>query len=385
MWPVFVIAAKDLRQRARDRSAWVLGFLAPLAIAGLVSIAFGGAETFHAEVAVVDEDHGVLARAFTSFLTGPELAGVLTVTPVADAAEARARVDRGDAGAGVVIPAGFSAAAHGGTPPPLTVLTTVDGPVAGQVVRSVAESFAAQLDADRLSVATAVAAGAPTGDLAARAAALRLPEQVVRQASGTCPISGVGYFAPAMGIFFLFFAMGFAARGYFLERRDGTLDRIAVAPVGQWAVLAGKSLATFAYSVAGLGTVYLVTSLVFGTDWGPLPAVAALVLAVALSVACLTAFVISVSRSERQADSLAAMLTFGLVLVGGHFVFAGAAPPLVRTVALFTPNGWALRGFTDLAGGAPGTSVIVPVLAILAFCAALTALTGVLRNLEARR
>ncbi|MBE1495646.1 ABC-2 type transport system permease protein [Amycolatopsis lexingtonensis] len=385
MWPVFVVAAKDLRQRARDRSAWVLGFLAPLAIAALVSFAFGGAETFHADVAVVDEDHGVLARTFTGLLTSPELASVLTVTAVGDAADARARVDRGAVGAAVVIPAGFSAAAGGAPSRPVTVLTTVDSPLAGQVVRSVAESFAAQLDANRLSVASAVAAGAPAGDLTARAAQLRLPEQVVRQASGSRPISGVEYFAPAMGIFFLFFAMGFGARGYFLELRDGTLDRIAVAPGGRGAALAGKSLATFAYSVAGLGTVCLVTSMAFGADWGPLPAVAVLIFAVALSVACLTAFVITVSRTERQADGLAAILTFGLVLVGGQFVFAGTGPELVRRLALFTPNGWALRGFTDLAGGAPGTSVAVPVLAILAFCALLALVTGVLQRRAVRR
>ncbi|HET6705725.1 ABC transporter permease, partial [Amycolatopsis sp.] len=304
MRAAFVIAAKDLRQRARDRSAWLLGFVAPVAIAGLISFAFGGTETFHADVAVVDQDHGVLAQAFTGYLSSPELASVLTVFPVADAADARARVDRGDFGAAIVIPAGFSAAAHGGPVRPLTVVTTVDSQLAGQVTRSVAGSFVAQLDADRLAVATAVAAGAPPDGLAARAATLRLPEQVVRTPSGTRTITGVGYFGPAMGMFFTFFAIGFTARGYFLEQRDGTLDRIAVAPVSPFAVLAGKSLATFAYSAASLGTVSLVTSLVFGADWGPPAAVAALVAAVALSVVCLTAFVIAVSRTERQADEL---------------------------------------------------------------------------------
>ncbi|WIY00388.1 ABC transporter permease [Amycolatopsis mongoliensis] len=385
MRAAFVIAAKDLRERARDRSAWALGFLAPVAIAGLISFAFGGAETFHADVAVVDQDRGVLAQAFTGFLAGPELASVLTVTPVGDAAEARARVDRGDFGAAVVIPAGFSAAAHGGPVRPLTVVTTVDSPLAGQVTRSIAGSFTAQLDADRLAVATAAAAGAPAGDLAARAAALRLPEQVVRQPSGTRTITGVGYYGPAMGMFFTFFAIGFTARGYFLEQRNGTLDRIAVAPVSPFAVLAGKSLATFAYSAASLGTVCLVTSLVFGADWGPPAAVAVLVAAVALSVVCLTAFVIAVSRTERQADELSAMLAFGLVLVGGNFVFLGAAPEFLRVLALGTPNGWALRAFTDLAGGAGGGSVVVPVLAILVICAVLTTVAGLVHRRAVRR
>jgi ABC-2 type transport system permease protein len=36
-------------------------------------------------------------------------------------------------------------------------------------------------------------------------------------------------------------------------------------------------------------------------------------------------------------------------------------------LALLTPNGWALRAFTDLAGGADWTAGVVPLTAILAF------------------
>ncbi|MEV1063616.1 hypothetical protein [Streptomyces sp. NPDC050263] len=40
MRTVLSIAAKDLRQRLRDRSAWVIVFLAPVLIAGLMALAF---------------------------------------------------------------------------------------------------------------------------------------------------------------------------------------------------------------------------------------------------------------------------------------------------------------------------------------------------------
>ena len=54
MSAVLAIALKDLRQRLRDRSAIVLGFIAPLAVAWLISMAFGSVGSFHADVAVVD-------------------------------------------------------------------------------------------------------------------------------------------------------------------------------------------------------------------------------------------------------------------------------------------------------------------------------------------
>jgi len=370
MSAVLAIALKDLRQRLRDRSAIVLGFIAPVAVAALISVAFGSAGSFHATVAVVDLDKGPVAAGFTSFVTGPDLAGLLTVRPVTSEADARAKVAGGDLSAAFVIPKGYSAAATAGAGRPITVLASVDSSIAEQVAQSLAQSYTAQIEAVRLSVESAVRAGAPhssAGRLAAEAAATRIPEQTVTRPSGTRALTGTSYYAPAMGIFFMFFAIGFGARGYFLERTGGTLDRLAVAPIGPGAILAGKSLATFVYGVASLGTVAVITSLVFGARWGPPLVVLALIAAMSLTMVGLTALVITLARTERQADGFASLLTFGLVLLGGNFIFLGGAPPLVRTLALLTPNGWALRAFTDLAGGADWTAALVPLMAILAF------------------
>ena len=251
------------------------------------------------------------------------------------------------------------------------------------MARSLAESFTAQIEAVQLSVESAVGAGAPpssAGQLAAEASALRLPEQTVTQPAGTQTLTGTSYYAPAMGIFFMFFAIGFGARGYFLERTGGTLERLTAAPIGPGTILLGKSLATFVYGVASLGTVAVITSLVFDAHWGPPLVVLALIVAMSLTMVGLTALVITVARTERAADGLASMLTFGLVLLGGNFVFVGGAPPLVRTLALLTPNGWALRALTDLAGGAAWTAAVVPLMAILSFALATGAVAFALRR-----
>ncbi len=370
MGAVLAIALKDLRQRLRDRSAIVLGFIAPLAVAGLISVAFGSTGSFHADVAVVDLDKGPVAAGFTTFLHSPQLADLLTVTSVANAADAMAKVADGELGAAFVIPEGFSAAVSSGQGRPITVLSSVDSTVAAQVSRSLAQSFTSEIEAVQLSVQTAVRAGAAhssAATLAQEAAASEIPEQTITVPSGARAPTGTSYYAPAMGIFFMFFAIGFGARGFFLERTGGTLERLAAAPIGPGTILAGKSLATFVYGLASLGTVALVTSLAFGADWGPPLVVLALIVSLALTLVGLTALVITAARTERQAEGVASMLTFGLVLLGGNFVFLGGAPQLVRTLALFTPNGWALRAFTDLAGGADWTAAITPLMAILAF------------------
>lgn len=378
---VLVIAAKDLRQRVRDRSAIVLGFVAPLAIAALMSFAFSGAESFHITVGVVDDDGGSLAAAFIDVLGSPELRDVISVELVDDVTAASRAVEDDDVQAAIVIPGGFTAAAAGGTPQPLEVLTSVDNVLAGEVASAIGTSFVAQVNAGRLSVAAALEAGAPAaelGDLVAAASELRLPVAIDQRPTGSRTLKTISYYGPGMGIFFVFFAVGFGARGWFIEQREGTLERMSAA-VRPSQILLGKGIAVFVYGLASLGTMALFTTLVFGADWGGPLLAAALCIAMMIAVVSLTALVTLAARTERQSEGLASIVVFGLALLGGNFVFVSASPPLLRRLALLTPNGWALRGFVDLATGERALATIAqPIAAILAFSVVIGAMTAVL-------
>ncbi|WP_128378893.1 ABC transporter permease [Streptomyces cavernae] len=382
---VLTIAAKDLRQRMRDRSAWVIVFLAPVLISGLMALAFSNSSEFRADIGVVDLDRGPAATGLTQVLKSPQLEGTVSTRSYGDEAAARRAVDAGRVHAAIVVPEGFTAALRGGGARPVTVLDSVDYGLQAQLARAVTESYVAQVNADRLSVATAVTAGAARSDipeLAAKAAVLRLPEQVRPQGLADDPLKVISYFGPSMGMFFVLFTVGFGARGYFIEQQQGTLDRIAAAPVGRGALLLGKSLSTFVYSLAGLATVTLVSWLAFGARWADPAGVAALSTGMAVAVVCLTALVIALARTERQAEGIASVVVFALALLGGNFVFA-AGTPLMRSLTLFTPNGWALRGFTDLGTGVRGWAAVgAPLLGIAAFSAAVAALTALILRLR---
>ncbi|WP_329282206.1 ABC transporter permease [Streptomyces sp. NBC_01451] len=382
---VLAIALKDLRQRLRDRSAWVIVFLAPVLISGLMAMAFSNNSEFHADIGVVDLDRGAAATGLIQVFKSPELSETVRVYTYDDEAAARRAVDAGRAHAAIVVPEGFTKAVAGGGASPVTVLDSVDFGMQAQLARAVTESYVAQVNADRLSVATAVAAGASHEEiprLAAEAALLRLPEQVRAQGLADDPLKVISYFGPSMGMFFVLFCVGFGARGYFTEQQRGTLDRISAAPVGRGALLLGKSLSTFVYSLAGLGTVTVVSWLAFGARWADPVGVAVLSVGMAVAVVCLTALVIALARTERQAEGLASIVVFALVLLGGNFVFASGTS-LMRRLALFTPNGWALRGFTDLGTGVRGWAAVgAPLLGIFAFSAAVAALTALILRLR---
>jgi ABC-2 type transport system permease protein len=372
MHPAFVIARKDLRQRLRDRSAIVVGLIAPIGIAAVMSLAFRGMDTFHFTLGVVNADKGPISAALVDALHQRALAGVVTTKPLESRAQAVADVRTKKVDAALVIPAGFSAAIEWGHPKSLAAVTSVDNGLAGTTTESIVSAFTAQLNADRLSVATALASGTTIDarKLDAMAANLRIPVSTVEKPLGAKELTPISYFAPAIAIFFLLFMVSFTARSFFVDRSQGMIERIRVAPVRPVEILLGKALSVFVYGVASLTVIAAVTTNAFGADWGDPVAAAALCVALTLSVVALTALVIGLARTQRQAEAISSILVFGLALIGGNFVFLGAAPPLMRSLALATPNGWALRGFTDLAtlGGGAG-SVVTPILAILGFTA----------------
>lgn len=340
-----------------------------------MSLAFQGMDTFHFALGVVDDDHGPLAAALVDALHAPELARVITTTPLATRREAVAEVRAKEVAAALVIPSGFSAAATSGDPERLVAVTSVDNSLAGSTAESIVSAFTAQLNADRLSVVTALAAGAPASSeprLATLAARLRIPLSAVDQPLGARELKPISYYAPAMAIFFLLFMVSFTARSFFVDRGQGMIERIRAAPIRPVEILLGKALSVFVYGVVSLGLIAVVTTVAFGASWGSPLAASMLCVDLTLAVVALTAVVIGVARTQRQAEAISAILVFGLALLGGNFVFLGAAPPLMRTLALATPNGWALRGFTDLAtlGGGIGT-VVTPLLALLGFTVAL--------------
>ena len=115
--------------------------------------------------------------------------------------------------------------------------------------------------------------------------------------------------------------------------------------------------------LASMLTLWLATSVVFGASWGPPLPVLLLTTATVFAIAGISSLVTAFSRTEQQAEGATSMITFTLAIVGGNFVSPGDLPDALRRLAMLTPNGWALRSFTDLSTGAAGLAAIAPTLA----------------------
>jgi len=371
-----VVAAKDLRQRLRDRSALVVSIVAPLVLAAIISAAIGGNFTsFRATFAVADDDGGPLAKAFVDgVLRSPSLTKVVHVRVVSSAAEAK-RITRRDVDAAFLIPAGFSAAITSAQPAHFQVVRSRDRLIGGQLATSLAQGFAARVEATQLAVRTAVASGARADPAALARAATATPPQITlnNTSSGGRELSPASYFGPAMALFFLFFTVGLGARGLLAERGTGTLGRLRAAPIRGRTIVTGKTLATFALGMASMLTLIVASSALLGARWGHPLVVLGLVTSAVLAAMGIIILVMSLARTEEQAAGYASVAAIALALLGGNFVPISQAPALLRKLTLLTPNGWALRAFTDLGTGARSLSTVATAILV---CLAFAAVTG---------
>lgn len=373
MRAALLVAAKDLRQRLRDRTAYIVGIVAPLVLAGIISLAFGRSGIqFEATFAVVDLDGQPIARHFVDDTLGdPELRESITIRTVDDRDEAERLARSGDVAAAIVIPPGFSEAAVGGQPIPLEVVRSADKRIGADVAVAIAEGFTAQVNAVRLAVSVAATSAQGRSNLPELAAtAADRPEAVALDEQGTesADASPVSHFAPAMGIFFMFFVVGMGARSVVAERKQATLARLLAAPLRGSSLLAGKAGAAFVLGAGSLMTMALASTALLGSSWGDPLAATTLILTTAFAATGITALLLTLARTEQQASLYLSVTTMGLALLGGNFVTLEQAPELLRRLALLTPNGWALRAFRDLSVDHGGlTSVLPAVAAIVAF------------------
>jgi ABC-2 type transport system permease protein len=384
-----LIAAKDLRQRARDRSLFILAFVAPLALAFVFSIVFSGLDDTGDRISfsygVVDLDGGELARAFDRVLADLEASGLADVSRYDDVTAARAAVDDGDIAAVFVLPQDLSSTFATGIGVQLQVIGSADAPIATSVAGSIAGGFATR-------TSTAAVAGFTAADLGVIG-----PDQiaeVANQVSAEPPLASIEVAESDSGrldltttlfaglsVFFVFFVAGTSVVGILQERQEGTLPRLLIAPVSRAAILIGKSAAAIAVGIVALAALMVASTLLMGADWGPPGGALLLSSAAVLAAAGIMALVGGAARTAEQAGNLQAVVAVSMAMLGGSFgLVAPSTDSLWGRLALLTPNRWFLDGLEDLRVG--GISEALPSLAALLVMAGVT---GTAAALLARR
>ncbi len=382
-----VIAARILRQRLRDRSAIIFAVLTPLGLAlAFAAVIPDFTPEFHMTIAVVDDDRGPAAQALVD---GPlahlATAGIADVEAYGDEATARAAVQDGRAGAGVVIPAGFTAAVHQGTATQVRILAGSSA-TAREVVRASVVRYADAVGAQWLTIDTVAAVGgtvdAATVERARQAVLGAGPIGVTDATAAHRQASLATFYGAAMAIMFVFFATQYGALAILSERRIGTMARLLAAPVSPGSIVLGGSIAGLLLGLLAMTVLVIATTVLAHASWGSAPLVAVLVIAAVIAAIGISTLVATLARTVEQAGGLNAIVALCMAAIGGVFIPLSQAPEILARLSLVTPHAWFLRAIDTLAVPTAGLADIAPsVLALLT----MGAVTGAIGLIRARR
>ena len=380
MGAAWTIAAKDLKQRLRDRSAYITGLFAPLGLALVFGFVLNPLSDFEfaARYAVLDLDGGPVSELFIDGILGT--AEGVEVVSVATLAEAEALVDaeinplggtggEESADAAFVFPAGFSDDVQSQRPVVMTVIGNQASGTAAGVAVSFAQGFASELTSVRVAVATLEGLiGVEVDRLATGVEVLQTPSPVVLidDTAATKQLDAVTFYAAGMAIFFLFFTVQSGVTGILEERRTGTMARLLSSPITRASVLVGKMLSAFLVGIVSMIVLMVVTSLVVGADWGPILGVTLLVLGAVLAAMGIVAFVGGFATTSEQAQTVSSIVGIILGFLGGTFFDVSQAGGILSRLRFVSPHGWFMQGLADLRGGDLEV-VIAPVLAMVGF------------------
>lgn len=341
----FTIAGKDMRQRLRDRSFFLLGIVVPLALTFILSNLIPGEESeFSTTLVVADLDGTGLVN---SVIEGLQDSGIAVVT-TSDRQAALGLIDSGDANSGFVIPAGFSAATQSFAPAEIEVL----GNPAAQISTLISEAIAAGIAAEVEAVQLAVGASRGGNPLAAVDAVANTPWPItVREvAAGDRQLDFTTYMSIGMAIFFLYFTVQFGILSVLEEQRDGTMARLLAAPLGPGTLLIGKSLSSVAVGLLSMSVLVVMSTLLIGAEWGNLVGVAILSAAGIISAMGIGALLGTLAKTAEQAGNFAAIVAVVLGLLGGVFFPVAQASGILAAVSKISPHAWLLQGFGDNTG-----------------------------------
>ena len=378
MRATLLICGKDLKTRLRDRSAVLIGIVVPLGLALIFNSIFGGITGNSKAIAlgVVNADRGAASARFVSGVLGAVgRTGVIAIHVEPTAARARALTANGTLDAAIVIPAGFSARVASQRPAAMQVIGNVGNPISTEIARSIAGSYAADLNRVRLSVATVLAAGGSSAGsparvqaLAARAAAAAAPVAVADVSAKSKQLDQKSFFAAGMAVFFLFFTVQFGVTSLLEERNDGTLARLVAAPISRVSIIAGKLLTSFMLGLISMFVLVVATTVLFHASWGNPVGVAVLVISAILAATGIMALIATFAKNSEQAANWQSVVAVVLGLLGGTFFPVSLAPGILSRLTFVAPQAWFMRGLGDLRGGSL-SAVWVPALAMLVFAA----------------
>ena len=367
---LWISAGKDLARLRRDPLSLAIPMAIPLILGILLNLIFGGGDaTPQGRLLIADED-GTLVSNLLAGAFGQEPLSKMVVVEKVGREAGRARIDRGEASAFLIIPKGLQDAVFRNQPARLQLFTNPAQRILPNIIQEVlsimleGEFYLQQVAADQLPslergrapteleiIRTSLAVNGLVTKLRKYLSPPVIGLDIAVSKENVQQKSFAAVFFPSMIFMGLLFLSNTLAADIWKERNSGTLRRLCATPARLAAFLAGRAvfvvLVMWCVAVVGI----MAARWLAGVPVANAPA-AVLWLVFAGTVFFLLFLLLTMQAStQRAANVIANLVIFPLMMAGGSFFPFEAMPAWMARIGAMTPNGWAVVQFKAIVDG----------------------------------
>lgn len=388
------IALKDMRQSFRSKGAIVFMFVIPILITVLFYFMFGsiagGDDEFTlptVPVILVNLDEGQvpgigsMGQLFTETLQQDDLQDLMQITAMNNAQAARTAVDNQEAGVAIIIPTDFTAAITGQNEqsaveiyrdPTLTIGPAIVSSIVSQILDGmIGANIGIGVTIEQLSTAgldvspdliNQLVQSYTSGPAAQQSQNLSTLQPPPGQESGNELAQLLALILGGMMVFYAFFTGANVLNTILTEQENGTLQRLFTTPTRHLTLFTGKFMAALMILMVQISVLLIFGHYVFGIDWGEPLQVAFAAAGLILIAATFGLFLVSLLKNQRQAGLIFGGLLTLTGMLGLFTVFTAGAPntpPLLDTISLLVPQGWAIRTFRQAMDGRELNEIVI--------------------------
>lgn len=178
-------------------------------------------------------------------------------------------------------------------------------------------------------------------------------------------------FAPGFVVMFTFFIVGAMGKTILQERQEGTLRRLMAAPIMRWSIILGKMLAFVGLSLIQVFLIFGVSNAAFDMPVGKsLLGLVVVSIAMGLAATSMGMMIASLSKTDKQADSIGTLQGFVLGALGGCIIMGSPVPlynqgGTIQMISRLTPHAHALMAYGKLINQGMGLVDVLPQVGIL--------------------
>ena len=369
---MFTIARKEATVIARDTVALLIMLAMPLGLIFILGSALGSigeGDSLDVDVAIVNQDAGETGQRFVDGLTGSEkIDALFNIEVLDDATAVRAKVERGDLTAALIIPGDLSEKIAAGDPVGLEVLQDPGSKIASGIWAGVVRAGVANASAQIIAVQTLqeTLEAAPGASAGPPGAPPQMPEMTfdavaVREIEAQVDkrVSMLSYNAAGMTGMFLLFGSMFGAFSFVKERREQTLARMMSTPATKLSIVGGKAVGVLMIGAGQVAVLFIGTKMLFGVDWGQnIGASIMLGAAEAIAAAGLAMTFAALGKTERAIGGIAPAAIMLFAATGGSMLPTEQLPKFLLPVQVISPVYWTVSGLLDVMRGATVADVL---------------------------